>query len=161
MADARPKVIVLAGPNGAGKSTLAPFLIRDTYGLTEYVNADTIASGLAAFSPESVATEAGRIMLRRLHALADARASFAFETTLASRAYAVWLAELRRQGYEFHLVYLWLRSAELAVERVRQRTRLGGHDVAPEVVRRRYLKSVRNYFQLYRPLADSWGVYDN
>lgn len=83
-----PHVIAVAGPNGAGKTTLAPFLIRDDYGLMEYVNADSIAQGLAAFSPESVAFEAGRIMLRRINALANQNLSFAFETRLASRSYA-------------------------------------------------------------------------
>lgn len=81
-----PHVIAVAGPNGAGKTTLAPFLIRDDYGLMEYVNADSIAQGLAAFSPESVAFEAGRIMLRRINALANQNLSFAFETRLASRS---------------------------------------------------------------------------
>ncbi len=86
--DAGPQVIIIAGPNGSGKSTLAPYLLRDMLGLAEFVNADTIALGLAAYKPESVALESGRIMLRRLHTLAEQRASFAFESTLASRSYA-------------------------------------------------------------------------
>jgi predicted ABC-type ATPase len=80
-----PKLIVIAGCNGAGKSTLAPHLLRDTFGLTEYVNADTIAQGLSAFAPEKVALEAGRVMLKRLRELAARRVHFAFESTLASR----------------------------------------------------------------------------
>jgi predicted ABC-type ATPase len=90
-----PKLIVIAGCNGAGKSTLAPHLLRDTFGLTEYVNADTIARGLSAFAPEKVALEAGRVMLKRLRDLATRRAHFAFESTLASRTYAPWIAELK------------------------------------------------------------------
>lgn len=156
-----PLVIAIAGPNGAGKTTLAPFLIKDKYGLMEYVNADPIALGLAAFSPESVAFEAGRIMLKRLHGLAEQGSDFAFETTLASRSYANWIKTLRASGYEFHLIYLWLDSAELAVQRVRERVRKGGHDVPEEVVRRRYAKGVQNFFELYRGLADTWGIYDN
>lgn len=89
MSDVSPQVIVIAGPNGAGKTTLAPFLLRDTFGLLEYVNADSLAAGLSAFSPESTAVEAGRIMLRRLHELADHRSNFAFETTLSTRSYAL------------------------------------------------------------------------
>lgn len=80
-----PNVIVNAGANGAGKSTLAPFLLRDTFGIAEYVNADTIAQGLSAFAPENSAFEAGRIMLQRLNELASAQIDFAFETTLATR----------------------------------------------------------------------------
>ena len=156
-----PQVFIIAGPNGAGKSTLAPFLLRDAFGLNEFVNADTIALGLSAFSPESVTFEAGRIMLARLRDLAAARQSFAFETTLATRSYAAFVAGLRREGYEFRLFYLTLRSAELAVERVRSRVRLGGHNVPAAVVRRRYASGARNFFELYRPLADTWGIYDN
>jgi predicted ABC-type ATPase len=156
-----PQVFIIAGPNGAGKSTLAPFLLRDTFGVGEFVNADTIALGLSAFSPESVTFEAGRIMLARLRDLARARASFAFETTLATRSYAAFVAALRREGYEFQLLYLTLRSPELAVERVRSRVRLGGHHVPEAVVRRRFLGGARNFFRLYRPLADTWGIYDN
>lgn len=156
-----PQVFIIAGPNGAGKSTLAPFLLRDTFGLNEFVNADTIAAGLSAFSPESVTFEAGRIMLTRLRDLARQRLSFAFETTLATRSYANWIAALQREGYEFQLLYLCLRSPELAVERVRSRVRLGGHNVAAAVVRRRYESGARNFFKLYRPLADTWGMYDN
>jgi predicted ABC-type ATPase len=161
MSTAGSKVIAIAGPNGAGKTTLAPFLIRDTYGLLEFVNADALALGLSAFNPDSVAFEAGRIMLRRLSTLAAQRVSFAFETTLATRSYTRRLIALRQAGYEFHLIYLWLTSADLAVQRVQERVRLGGHDVAAEVVRRRYVKGRMNFFNLYQPLADTWGVYDN
>lgn len=156
-----PQVFIIAGPNGAGKSTLAPYLLRDAFGVGEFVNADTIALGLSAFSPESVTFEAGRIMLARLRDLARARASFAFETTLATRSYAAFVAALRREGYEFQLLYLTLRSPELAVERVRSRVRLGGHNVPEAVIRRRFRNGARNFFRLYRPLADTWGIYDN
>lgn len=129
--------------------------------MMEYVNADSIALGLATFAPESVAFEAGRIMLKRLNDLARRRVNFAFETTLASRSYAGWLDTLRHTGYEFHLIYLSLSSADLAVQRVRERVRKGGHDVPEEVIRRRYVRGVRNFFELYQTLADTWGIYDN
>lgn len=161
MSGVSPHVIAVAGPNGAGKTTLAPFLIRDEYGLMEYVNADSLAHGLAAFSPESVAFEAGRIMLKRIHALAEQGLSFAFETTLASRSYAHLIKGLRTRGYKFHLIYVWLSSADLAVQRVRERVRRGGHDVAEEIIRRRYFKGARNFFEVYSGLADTWGIYDN
>jgi predicted ABC-type ATPase len=161
MSDGSPRVIVVAGPNGAGKTTLAPSLIRDDYGLMEYVNADSIAHGLAAFSPESVAFEAGRIMLRRIHTLGAQNLSFAFETTLASRSYARLIKNLRANGYEFNLIYLSLSSPDLAVQRVHERVRKGGHDVPEEVIRRRYIKGARNFFSVYSGLADTWGMYDN
>lgn len=156
-----PQIIILAGPNGAGKSTLAPALLRDWLGLEDFVNADTIAAGLAAFAPERAAIEAGRVMLRRMHELAVQRASFAFETTLATRSYAPWLNRLRSEGYLVHLLFIWLRSPALAIARVRERVRDGGHDVPEEIVERRYHKGLRNLLTLYQPLANTWAVYDN
>jgi predicted ABC-type ATPase len=160
-APAKPHVIVVAGPNGAGKSTAAPYLLRDALEVGEFVNADAIAAGLSAFRPESVAIAAGRIMLARMRRLATTREDFAFETTLASRSFAPWLARLQRSGYHVHLLFLWLRSADLAVSRVAERVRLGGHDVPAAVVRRRYRAGLSNFFRLYLPLADSWQLFDN
>ena len=129
--------------------------------VTEFVNADVIAQGLSAFQPESAAFHAGRVMLERLHFLAKERVDFAFETTLASRSFAPWIAKLKQSGYTFHLVFLWLPSAEFAVARVAERVRMGGHDVPEETIRRRYNKGIGNFFRLYRPLTDTWRMYDN
>jgi len=124
--DEHPQVVIIAGPKGAGKTTLAPFLLRDTFGLLEFVNADTISAGLSAFNPETVAFDAGRLMIGRLRELARSGQGFAFESTLATRSYAPWISNLRKSGYEFHLVFLWLRTVELAVERVATRYRSEG-----------------------------------
>lgn len=156
-----PLVIAVAGPNGAGKSTTAPALLRDTLEVTEFVNADAIAAGLSAFKPESVAITAGRAMLKRIEQLANARANLAFETTLASRRFAPWIIDLKREGYRFHLLFLALESADLALSRVAERVRSGGHDVPESVVRRRYERGLKNFFKLYMPLADGWQMFDN
>jgi len=156
-----PVVIVIAGPNGAGKSTSAPAILRDTLGINVFVNADEIARGLSGFNPEGVAIQAGRIMLERLKDLATQRVSFAFETTLAAKSYARWIGDLKKVGYRFHLFFFWLPSAEMAVARVQDRVRSGGHDVPEVTIRRRYLAGLKNFFALYRPIADSWRVYDN
>jgi predicted ABC-type ATPase len=157
----QPSLVVLAGPNGAGKSTLAPVLLQSTLSVTELVNADVIARGLSGFAPERVAMTAGRLMLRRLRELAAERASFAFETTLASRSFAPWIRHVVETGYEFHLLFLWLPSAKFAVQRVADRVRMGGHGVATDVVRRRYRVGLSNFFKIYRPLATTWHLYDN
>lgn len=155
-----PNVVVIAGPNGAGKTTLAPHLLRDRLGIFEYVNADTIAQGLSAFALETVAIEAARIMLRRLRELAEQRKDFAFETTLATRSYLKWLSSLRFEGFYVHLVFLWLSSPELAIERVSQRVRRGGHDIPEATIRRRYERGLGNLVRLYLPIVDSWEVLD-
>lgn len=161
MALHRPLAIVIAGPNGAGKSTMAPSLLRDALQVSEFVNADAIAGGLSAFRPDSVAIPAGRAMLERMRHLADTRANFAFETTLASRSFAPWLARLKRRGYHVHVLFLWLEGADLAVDRVAARVRVGGHAVPEVTARRRYVRGLRNFFRLYLPLADSWQMFDN
>jgi predicted ABC-type ATPase len=91
-----PHLIIVAGPNGAGKSSTAPALLKGTLKVVEFVNADTIAQGLSAFRPEMTAFHAGRIMLTRLHHLAAKRQDFAFETTLTSRTFAPWIADLEK-----------------------------------------------------------------
>lgn len=156
-----PKVVVIAGPNGAGKSTTAPAVLRRVWQVDAFVNADTIAAGLSAFSPETVAIAAGRLMLDRVRELARDRRDFAFETTLASKSFAPWLKHLRADGYTFHLVYLWLPTVELAIARVAERVRRGGHAVPESVVRRRYDRSLANFFGLYSTFADSWVMLDN
>jgi predicted ABC-type ATPase len=161
MNEASPQIILIAGANGSGKTTLSPFLLRDKLGVLEYVNADPIALCLSGFDPGSVSFEAGRVMLNRIHDLAKQQRTFAFESTLATRSYVHWIDGLRSNGYSFQLVFLWLRSADLAVERVRERVRAGGHDIAEEVIRRRYEAGLRNFWTLYQPLADAWSVYDN
>ena len=161
MAESTPNVVVLAGPNGAGKSTSAPSILKDALGVDEFVNADVIAQGLSGFEPERAAMAAGRIMLARLRDLARQRTSFAFETTLASRSFAPWLADLIGQGYQFHLVFLWLPDPDMAVARVAARVREGGHAVPEETIRRRYEAGLRNFFGLYQPMATTWNICDN
>ena len=141
-----PQCVVIAGPNGAGKSSAAPRLLRDTVGVGAFVNADVIAQGLAGFAPEAVAPEAGRIMLRRLDELIAAGGNFAFETTLSGKTVQRLMERARANGYEVHMYYLWLASADVAVARVRRRVELGGHDVPQAVIRRRYRRNIfRNF----------------
>jgi predicted ABC-type ATPase len=156
-----PDIVVLAGPNGAGKSTAGPALLKDTLGITRFVDADTIARGMSAFAPEEAALAAGKAMLRRLRDLASRRETFAFETTMAGRLFARWLSGLSRGGYRIHVVFLWLPGADMAVERVAERVRTGGHGIPEETIRRRYRLGLENFFRLYRPLATTWRLYDN
>jgi len=161
MAYSTPLVVVIAGPNGAGKTTASARLLRGALAVSVFVNADTIALGLSAFRPDEAAMAAGRIMLDRLHALARDRETFAFETTLASRSFAPWLRGLRRDGYRVHLAFLSLPTADLAIARVQERVRDGGHAVPEIVVRRRYVRGLTNFFLVYRGVVDSWQLFDN
>ena len=108
-----------------------------------------------------MALQAGAIMLKRLHQLADEQKDFAFESTGASRSFAVWLQKLKSKGYEFHLYFFGLRNPEVAIARVAERVRMGGHHVPPDTVRRRYDLGLQNVFKLYLPLATTWELIDN
>lgn len=160
MSDA-PVVIMLAGPNGAGKTTTALTLFKEMLTDIDYVNADVIAQGISGTNPDSVALEAGAIMLQRLHDMAARRMNIAFETTGASRSFAAWFGQIKADGYRIILYYFWLSSADLAVARVAERVRSGGHYIPTDTIRRRYDAGLRNFFQLYRPLSDTWEIIDN
>lgn len=156
----KPHVVVIAGPNGAGKSTIAPFLLQEVLEVETFVNADTIAKGLSAFAPEKVAIQAGKIMLEQLHRLASQRESFAFETTLASRTFAPFLRNLKKDGYAASLFFLYLESSDLAVNRVAQRVLAGGHAIPEADIRRRYEMGLNNFSHLYKPLVDEWSMWN-
>ena len=156
-----PRCIVIAGPNGAGKTTFARRYLPENVGVFHFVNADLIASGLSPLKPELAAIAAARIVLREIDRLAAARADFGFETTLSGLSHAPRLRALKRSGYRIEIVYLRLRSAQLAVSRVAARVKQGGHDVPKHDVIRRFSRSWENFDRIYRLLAHSWAVYDN
>ena len=157
----RPNVYIVAGPNGAGKSTFARLFLPDYADCKEFVNADLIAAGLSPFNPESLAIEAGRLMLERIETLSRSRVDFGFETTLAGRSQASLITRLREDGYRVHLFFLWLPTPELSLERVHDRVLAGGHLVPEETVRRRFTRGISNFFHLYQQLLDSYLIFDN
>ncbi len=161
MTDATPTIVVIGGPNGAGKTTVALEVLPYQFDIKTFVNADTIARGLSDFNPLSQAFAASRIMLARIQQLAAMGVSFAFESTLASRSLAPWIREVRRDGYRVFITFVWVDSAETAVQRVARRVEAGGHSIPVETIRRRYARSIRNFRDLYVPLVDQWSVYDN
>lgn len=156
-----PNLYLIGGPNGAGKTTVALRLFPDILASREFVNADFIAKGLSAFDTESVAVTAGRLMLERIQALKSRKKDFAFEATLASRSLVPFLKECKKEQYLITLIYVWIESAELARERIRERVKQGGHPIPDEVIKRRYVRSVSNLRNFYLPLADSYRIYDN
>ena len=156
-----PRVYVIGGPNGAGKTTASMALFPHGLQCPEYVNADAIAAGISPFRPESVALQAGRVMLARLRELVAGEQDFAFETTMASRTFAPFLRDCIAKGYTAHLLFVWLKSPELAIERVAHRVAAGGHHIPEDVVRRRYVRGIQNFISLYLPLAEEWECYDN
>lgn len=155
-----PAVYVIAGPNGAGKTTFASRFLPDFVGCQEFLNADLIAAGLAPFAPETQEIRAGRLLLQRVEELSSAKETFGFETTLSGRGYVRRLRNMKGAGYRVYLFFLWLPSTDLAVARVANRVRQGGHNIPEAVIRRRFVSGLKNLFRLYRPLVDVWWLYD-
>jgi predicted ABC-type ATPase len=156
-----PRIIVIAGPNGAGKTTFAREFLPAEAACREFINADLIAAGLSPFAPEKAAIEAGRLMIRAVDTHIARRESFAFETTLAGRGYASRIPAWRSDGWRVELIFLGLPTAEMAIERVAQRVRQGGHSIPEDTIRRRFSAGRRLFGSLYQNLVDRWALYDN
>lgn len=156
-----PKIYLIAGCNGAGKSTSAYTLLPEILMCKEFVNADNIALGISPFSPDTAAIEAGRIMLQRIDQLLINKVDFAIETTLSSKSYFLKIVDWQQQGYEVILLYIWLNSVNLALERIADRVRKGGHNIPSDVVKRRFFRGIKNLFQYYIPASDYWLIVDN
>lgn len=154
-------IYIIAGCNGAGKTTASYTILPEILKCKEFVNADNIAAGLSPFQPERVAFEAGRIMLERIEMLLKANESFAFETTLSTKSYKQKLIRAKEQGYKINLLFFWLPSIEMAINRVKLRVSEGGHNIPKDTIARRYKRGIENLFKIYLPLCDSWMVLDN
>jgi predicted ABC-type ATPase len=155
------EIFVLAGPNGAGKTTAAKSLLPARLSVTQFVNADEIARGLSPNDVESASVAAARAMLTRMAELLSNGTSFAFETTLSGQSHGHFLSRAKQSGWEISLLFLWLPSPEVALERVARRVLEGGHDIPREVVIRRYWKGIENFRSFYLALAHTAAVYDN
>ena len=155
------KIIIIAGPNGAGKTTFAREFLPNEADCPKFVNADLIAAGLSPFAPDVAAMKAARIMLESIKELEERGESFAFETTLSGLTYAHWIRRWREAGYHVTLFFLSLPNSQMAIDRVAERVRQGGHDVPCEVIRRRFAAGLQNFEQVYRDAVDAWALYDN
>ena len=156
----KPNLYIISGCNGAGKTTASLTILPEILNCSEFVNADAIAAGLSPFHPENVAIEAGKLMLKRIDFLIKSKKDFALETTLSSKNHFQTIKNAQEQGFEITLLFFWLNSVELAIERVKIRVSKGGHDIPPEVIARRYERGLEN-LDKYCALCDDWFVYDN
>jgi predicted ABC-type ATPase len=152
---------IIAGCNGAGKTTASFTILPEILGCYEFVNADEIARGLSPFQPESVAVEAGRIMLERISDLFAQSKDFAVETTLASKTYKQKIEWAQANGYRVTMLFFWLQNINLAKKRVKQRVKNGGHHIPDDVIERRYKGGLKNLFDIYVPIVNECHIYDN
>lgn len=156
-----PNLYIIAGCNGAGKTTASLTILPEILNCKEFVNADNIATDLSPFNPESVAIEAGRLMLSHIHELMKAEVDFAFETTLSTKSYVSLVREAQGMGYKVTVLFIWLDSPEMAIQRVAERVGKGGHNIPLDVIERRYYRGILNLMNLYIPICDNWLIVNN
>lgn len=155
------KLYIIAGPNGAGKTTASLTMLPEIWKCREFVNADEIAKGLSPFNPESVAIEAGRLMLKRISQLLEGDESFSIETTLSTKSYARLVEKAHEKGFCVQLLFFWLPKPEIAIERVKQRVLEGGHSIPEDVILRRFYAGIDNLFKIFMESVDSWMLVEN
>jgi predicted ABC-type ATPase len=156
-----PNLYIIAGCNGAGKTTASFTVLPKILKCQEFVNADEIARGLSPFQPDKVAISAARIMLLRIDELIDQQVDFAIETTLTTRYYLQTTKRAKEKGYYISLIFFWLNDVELAIERVKIRVNEGGHSIPEDIIRRRYIKGIRNFNFLFKKNVDFWLLINN
>lgn len=157
----QPTIYIIAGPNGAGKTTFAKEFLPKYANCREFLNADLIAAGLSPFNPERANFQAAQLMLERIESLTTRRKAFAVETNLSGRSYLRMIPQWKSLGYEIAIHFFWLPSADLAIRRVANRVKQGGHNIPTPTIRRRYQLGLVNFFENYLVLADEWQLIDS
>ncbi len=156
-----PKLYIISGCNGSGKTTASYTLLPDLLDCREFVNSDEFAKSFSPFDPGAASVTASRYMLMKINYLLERQANFAIETTLATRSLLQIVRQAKARGYETTVLYFWLNSPELAIQRVRERVVSGGHNIPDAVVRRRYVMGLQYLFDTYIPEMDRWVLTDN
>lgn len=156
-----PRLYILSGCNGSGKTTASYTLLPELLECSEFVNSDEFAKSLSPFNPSDASVSASRYMLMKIRYLLNRRADFSIETTLATRSLVGIIEEARSLGYYVTVLYLWLKTPEMAIKRVADRVAAGGHRIPEDVIRRRYSMGIRYLFDTYIPICDRWVLADN
>ena len=156
-----PKLYIISGCNGSGKTTASYTLLPDLLNCREFVNSDEFAKSFSPFDPGAASVTASRYMLMKINYLLERNLDFAVETTLATRTLLHIVKDAKARGYESTLMYFWLNSPDLAIQRVRNRVAAGGHNIPDAVVRRRYVMGLQYFFDAYIPVVDRWVLADN
>ncbi|MGD0061410.1 MAG: Zeta toxin family protein [Verrucomicrobiia bacterium] len=159
--ESQPIIYLIAGCNGVGKTTFAKTFLPHEAKCFNFLNADLIAQGLSPLNARAAAMKAGRLLLAEFHAFLRRHETFAFESTLSGTTYVRMLKQAKRKDFRLYLHYLWLPTPAIAIARVRERVKMGGHAVPETDIRRRFGRSLRHFVNDYAPLADRWALWDS
>lgn len=155
----KPTLTIIGGANGSGKTTLAREYVAER--AVEYLGADDIARELNPTTPEAVAIKAARIFSQRLGDYLERQTSLVVESTLSGFSLRKWIEKARDSDYKVRVLFVFLDSPELCIQRIAARVAKGGHNVPDEDVRRRYIRSNENFWNIYKNLADDWSLFHN
>ena len=156
-----PRLYIISGCNGAGKTTASYSLLPEMLQCSEFVNSDEFAKGLSPFDPSKASIQASKYMLLKIRYLLRKQSDFAIETTLATRTLLKTVKMAQAAGYSVTLLYFWLRTPEMAIERVKARVAAGGHDIPEDTIVRRYHVGIDYFFHQYAPICERWILADN
>lgn len=156
-----PRLYIISGCNGSGKTTSSYSLLPELLECRQWVNSDEFAKSLSPFKPEAASVRASRYMLMKIKYLMERNETFSIETTLATRTLLKLISRAQAQGYEVTILYFWLSSPQMAIQRVKNRVATGGHDIPEEVIKRRYYMGLEYLFNHYIPVVDHWILADN
>ena len=150
---------IIAGANGSGKSTLASELLPSEN--LDFLNADEVAKEICPENIESVKIKAGKIVLSRLEKLLNTEKSFAIETTLSGKNHIKTIESAKKIGHQVVLIYSYLDSPILCENRIKIRVLNGGHNIPKEDIIRRFYRSKKNFWNIYKNLVDEWNLFYN
>lgn len=156
-----PKMYIISGCNGSGKTTASYTLLPEMLECNQFVNSDEFAKSLSPFNPAEASVSASRYMLQKIYYLLENHLDFCVETTLATRSLLGIINEAKSRGYTLNILYFWLKSPEMAIQRVKNRVAAGGHNIPEHVVRRRYYMGLNYFFETYAPICERWLLIDN
>lgn len=159
MIEHKKEIVIIAGGNGVGKTTFArAFLQEYDY---EFLNADEIAKSLSAENPGGKKISAGKLFFQKLNETVAQNKSLLIESTLSGRYLQKLFETWRNQDYQVNIIFIFAESPEILIERIAERVKKGGHFVSDEDVRRRFVRGKKNFWGVYRNLADSWSLFYN
>ena len=152
---------IFAGVNGAGKSTLYNSENLDNeIKYSTRINTDEIVRKIGDWKNNSDQIKAAKIAINLRNDCLQYEKSFNEETTLTGKTILKTIDKAKELGYELQLFYIGVNNPEIAKERIRNRVEKGGHNIADEIVEKRYYESLKNLKQVITKFDEVY-LYDN
>jgi len=155
----KPKLFLIAGHNGAGKTTFLKEFVKSKK--LKYINADEIAQKISLDRSSLLAIKAGKISLRKIKKFRNKERNFAVETTLSGKMWKTLISDFKKNNYQITIFFIYLDTLEEAIRRIAVRINKKGHYISKEDVYRRYFRSTRNFWFIYKNLVDEWFLINN